>query len=301
MTDIFAPPVTDQQYIAENFGYFAYFLGVPEVGPIVMQAGRERWAPARLYSEIANTAWWRTTSAAARTWEALVAQDPQTAQAKRDQMGQLIKTLAGEAGILEAPWLTEIAELGLRYGWDERQIKAAIAGKATYYNTGAAANAGEIPGSIGASVMAVKQMAADHFISISDRTAFEWGRMIFSGQMTNQGILSEVRRQAKSKFTHLAEQIDQGITPRQLFDPYRQEIARTLDMSPESIDFTNDLRWQRVLSVHDAATNKVRPMTLAEADIYARNQPEFQKSRTGRTEASRMTKALVAEMGEAKF
>lgn len=297
------PPAasTPEEHIAQNFGYFAYFLNHPEIGPIIRWAGAARWDTTRLQAELAKTAWWRTTAASARVWEATIAQDPATAQAKRLQMNQLVRTLAGEGGISEAPWLTEISELALRFGWDERQIRTAVAGKIDWYDTGAAANAGELPGSIGETVIAVKQMAAEHFISINDRTAFEWGKAVFSGMMTQDGLLTEIRRQAKSKFTHLADQIDQGFTMRQLFDPYRQEIARTLDMAPESVDFVNDPRWQRVLSVADAQTGKVRPMTLAEASTYARSQPEFAKSRTGRSEAAELSQALAEEMGRAKF
>jgi hypothetical protein len=287
-------------YIKTNFGYFSYFLNIPEVGQALRDAANAGEDANRLYQRIANTNWWKQTSAAARTWDALVAEDPATAQAKRNQMTVLIRNMAGEGGI-SYDQVAGLVEPALRLGLDEASIRSAIASSITWTNSGASSRGGDLPGSIGEAVQRIQQTAQDYFVLIGDRTAFEWGRKIFSGEMTLEGAASEIRRQAISKFPNLAEQIGQGFTLNDLFDPYRQEIARTLEMAPEAVDFVGDPRWQRVLSVADSNNGKVRPMTLSEAVQYARKQDEFRTTRTANQEGASLARAITENMGKAAF
>lgn len=59
--------------------------------------------------------------------------------------------------------------------------------------------------------------------------------------LTADSIREKAKRIAKSAYFHLSEQLDSGLTLDEIFEPYRQAAARTLEMSPEQISLDDPL------------------------------------------------------------
>jgi hypothetical protein len=105
---------------------------------------------------------------------------------------------------------------------------------------------------------------------------------------------------AQGKFPSLSNDIASGITPSQYFDPITQDIARTLEIPPDSIDYTQP-KWAQVLQYKDPSSGETRPMTDAEAMNWARQQPEWQNTSAAASSAASTVKALSSAFGAAKF
>jgi hypothetical protein len=102
-----------------------------------------------------------------------------------------------------------------------------------------------------------------------------------------------MKQQAKSRFGWLASQIDQGVTPDDYFAPTRDVIARTLEVSPESIDLM-DPKWLGLVEVKDD-NGQTRGATLNEALLAARRQSQWSDTQNAQ-EMSASAAGLVKRM-----
>jgi len=59
--------------------------------------------------------------------------------------------------------------------------------------------------------------------------------------LTADSIREKAKRIAKASYYHLSEQIDSGLTLDEIFEPYREIAARTLERSPEQISLDDPL------------------------------------------------------------
>lgn len=276
-----------------QYGYAAAYLKDPELGPILTQAAKEGWTPAKLESEIAKTGWYRNYSASVRQFQMLAAKDPKTAQ---DQIAQRQADLSDQASKLgvqiDDGRLKEMAYHSLAFGWSQTQVTDALNAELKYSPDQAQR------GQIGSGTAAVKALAAKYYLTISDETAFNYAKQITAGQLDMGGVEATFKSQAKGKFSTIAPQIDAGITPADFFDPYKQLIAKELDMTPDSIDLANDPRFQPILSMADGKT--LRPMTLSEATKWARTQPQWNTTKGATDQAAQFGEQLTKIFGATK-
>lgn len=88
--------------------------------------------------------------------------------------------------------------------------------------------------------------------------------------ITADSIRAQGQQLAKAAYFHLAPQIDAGLTLEQIFSPYRQRAARTLERSESDIDFNNPL-FNMALN----PTQNGQQMTLSEWDRLIRTDDRF--------------------------
>lgn len=120
-------------------------------------------------------------------------------------------------------------------------------------------------GSLTASYESIKSLASNYLVSVSDQTLQDYAKKINSNQATQEGIESFLKAQAKAANPWLAEYIDQGISPIELLRSAQDQIARSLQLDPAAVDFT-DSRFMDMVTVDDNGTTR-----LANAREIARN------------------------------
>lgn len=249
-------PQSVEDQIRQQYGYLASFLDIPEVGGVLRQAITEGWDQSRLQAAVQATQWWRTTSSSVRSWLALTSADPQTAA---DRVGTQLADVQTQAGKLfghpiDPARAKQIAEDSLKYGWDATQLQNALASEFHYA-------AGQQQGQLGQAEVQLRQMAADYLVPLSDQTLAAWEGQIANGTATPDTFKQYMVAQAKGMFPALGPQIDAGLTVQQLADPYRQQAAKDLGISPDAIDFT-DPKWSRALTQIDPKTGTPTMMSL---------------------------------------
>ena len=279
--DMATPGGTDA-FIRANYPYMASFLGHPEVGPILRRAAQEGWDESRLYGAVQATSWWQSTSQSARAWEMLVAEDPSTAKAQAAETAANLQNRARSLGLnMSTGQLQSLAVTATKNGWTDNQVVDELLRNLNW----ASVQAGDLT----AIRDTVKSIGAQYLVNVSDSTAQQYAAAIASGEMSEAGVASVMQRSAKQRFTWMADEIDQGITPSQALMPIRDTIASELEVAPEAVNMM-DPKWMGMIEVA-GENGERRGATLNEARLAARKDPMWQGTR-GAQEL--MTKASSA-------
>lgn len=277
---------------AAQYGYAAAYLKDPELGPILIQAAKEQWSDTKLEAAIANTNWYKTSTASTRQFQMLAAKDSATAQAQIAAEQEVLSNQASTLGIqIDPARMKTIAWQSLALGWNQSQITDALTAELKFSPDSAA------QGQMGAQTAAVKQLAARYYLNISDETAFNYAKQIVSGQLDLNGVQATLMSQAKGKFPTLAKNIDAGITPQDFFDTYQQEAAKLLDVPAASIDLMNDPRYSKVLSTA-GSDGSLRPMSISEFQTMIRGTPQWDGTKNALDGAAALGEKLSQMFGK---
>lgn len=255
-------------YIADNYpGMIGFFNSNPEIRAKLIEAAKWGWTPGKLQAEVQATTWYRSTSAAARDFSIMEQQDPAEARARVNAVAANIQNSARTMGIgLSGSAIAGMAWTATRNGWTDAQTIDALLRNLDWN----VVQGGELT----ATVDDVKAIAGDYLVTVGDDTARNYAARIASGELTLEGVRSIMQRQAKGRFSWMADTIDQGVTPSDYFAPVQDVIARTLEVGTDSINLM-DPKWLGLIEVRDRETGKMRAATLNEAMLSARNQSAF--------------------------
>lgn len=274
------------QKVTELYGPgLAVYLSVPEIGEILRQAATEGWDDARLQGRMQQTDWWRRQSATAREWDDLNTNDPGSANEKRTQrQAQVWDELQRLGGAPNPDIVQMVAEDSLRFGWNDAQLRDTLMAHLPKTKPGE-----EPGGSIGVSVVKLKDTARQYHINLDGGVAEGYARRIAAGELTEDAVTVTLRQQAKARYPFLSELIDNGITPEDYFSPYQQLLSQTLELPDQAIDFMGDDRFSKVADFVDDSGRR-RAMTMTEAADYARSLPDYAK--TGRADQAASSLSL---------
>jgi hypothetical protein len=149
----------------------------------------------------------------------------------------------------------------------------------------------------------IQAQAAQYMITVSPATATQWAIGQATGQLDPTAIEGNLVALALGKYPTMKTQIEQGMTPSQIFDPIKQEVSKTLEVSPDAINW-QDPKYQQVFQYSppkgapDAGV--VRPMTITEAVNWARQQPEWMNTQQGNQAGASLVKSIGNLMGVIK-
>ena len=113
------------------------------------------------------------------------------------------------------------------------------------------------------------------------------GRMV-----TQESLLQEAQAAAKGSYSHLADQIDSGLTLEDIFYNYRMFASRTLGIDPNEIDFMKDTKWADAFGTKDTGQ-----LTLNDWTRKLKTDEKYGWQFTD--EANQTATKLVAEMEKA--
>lgn len=277
-----------REVIRRDFGYLSWALEIPEVSDVILRMARGELAGDRAFGALQQTDWWQNTEASARQWEALKNQDPAEANSRVEERLLDLRNRVSTLGLaVPEDRLRLIAEDSLRFSMSDAEMQQALIAEVDFI--------GEIPtteGTFGASVDELMRIAEQEYMVPFSRTAAtEWSRKILAGEADDASFRQFVKRAAVGRFPSFAEDIEQGITPAQIFDSYREMAARTLEMDSDQINLLDNPKFSRALEVVDD-TGKRRPMSLSEWQIYLRSLPEWRTTSNARAVTADVQRSL---------
>lgn len=272
--------------IAKAYPFLVPYLTHPEVGPILLRAAKEGWDEYRLFGALYPTTWWQQTSAKQRQWDDLVINDPATAQAQRGQVRAVIVDEVTKSGVytLTNGDVDQLTEQYLRNGWTEVQLNDAIMAKVTI------SGGNVLPGTLGLNQMAIRQMATQYMIPVSDEWVNDITSRIARGEFEPEAIRTLFYSQAKAHYPWMAEQIDMGLTPRDYYEPVINAVANTLELNPNSIN----------LSSGKYAGLMGQGMSIGAAQAWARQQPEYMLTKQANDDAAHFAYIILQKLGALK-
>lgn len=283
-----ATPEQIEQYIRENYPQAAGFLDVPEVRDKLIQAAREGWTSTKLEAEIQSTTWWRTNGATTRQMFALKATDPAQYQAllsaKRAAMEPIVQSI-GYVGDY-SPFIED----ALKYGWTDDEIRQRLAAGLRNQSQLMGLTQGS---TVDVTADALMQIARNEYLLPLNRQDIEkWAIDIFAGAKTEEGFRDYLNRLTQGRFPGL---VDMGVTPGQYFAPIRNIVAETLELQPADIDLLSN-RFSSLLETSDGKGG-FRPMTMSEAQQWARSQSAYRTTKGARDTAAEFAENLGQMFG----
>ena len=209
-------------------------------------------------------------------------------QLLEDPRGELLR----EAQRIGFNWLQDnpalldkLAYDSYRFGWDEYDRRRALAGINTFETADVAR------GTILANRQTALDSAAKYYMPLSAEGADDLAWGMYLGEETSDSVEAMYREQAKGQFPSLAGLIDQGVSMQAYFDPYKQRIGQLLEMS--DVDLMNDPRLQPIMFPGSGQG----PMSLSEAQTFARQLPEWQYTKNAEDAARSMADNVGRMMG----
>ena len=133
-------------------------------------------------------------------------------------------------------------------------------------------------GDLTAGAELIRGKGREYMVPISFDQARDLSLRIAKGELTQDGVESMLRMQARSRYVWMAPLIDTGVKPGDYFAPIQNVIAQTLEITPDAVDLL-DPKWMGMVEVRDTKTGTTRAATLNEAMLAARARPEWSKTK----------------------
>lgn len=284
--------------IAATFGYSAaFFNSDPSLKQLIDKyAGQDATnstVQARFKADLMDTPWYKKHTAAQREWTQLQTADPAEAAHQLLTMQQQITQQAKAMGVpIPAGQVSQMARSALSmYGQNPpSSVVQQMIGAQLHYK-GSATYSGDV----GNDITTLKDLATSYGVPLSDKTMQGWLQNIVSNGTDPKSYTDYLQKQAQSLYPTLAPQIKQGLTFQQAVDPYRQLAAQTLEVDPNTVDFTQP-KWQKAIMQVDPTSGNRTAMSLDQWQTTMKTNPIYGYNNT--QQASAQATDLISQLGK---
>lgn len=247
-----ATPRLDANALASQYGYAAtFFNSVPELKKLLGLAVQQQWTPEQFSAKFMNTAWYKWQAAPFKEWQALVAKNPGEANRQVREREADISAQAQKLGLtLDPKRLGELAKSSLMLGWNAGTLQRSLADEMKY-TPGKAAE-----GDMASTQSQIKETAAAYGISLGEKDIFSMSQKVAAGSLGLEGVQEYVKNLAKSRYPGLVDEIDKGLSLREVASSYVQAQSKILEIDPNQVDLATDKSLQKALQYVDPATGK---------------------------------------------
>jgi hypothetical protein len=185
---------------------------------------------ARAIEAFKSTPWWKKRSDSQRKFDVLQYDNPGEFNREIAQKQKDLQALSTELGINLSPNdLSAMSRLILRNGMDDAEVRSAMAGHFQYNPQNA------VTGQAGTDVNALQDLAGKYYVNLGKDTIQNMVQRMITGDLSPESLTEYFKQQAISRFPHLQQQINSGLTVADVADPYKQEMANLLEMDPNGI------------------------------------------------------------------
>jgi peptidoglycan hydrolase-like protein with peptidoglycan-binding domain len=285
-----------RQMVVDHYGAgMAAYLNT-ELGPIIIDAAKAGNTTDILYGKLSQTQYWQNTQQSAKNWDQLKVTDPASARSKLDGARLMVQQQAQSLGLtLTSAQLNQLSDDAVRYDWiapGNRGLMTNIMVNTIKTNPALMQSGGGYASALDQ----VKATAANYLVKVDDKGASDMAAKLVQGVIQDKDVADYYGRLAKARHPGLAHVIDAGTDLKTFLDPYRQDIAKEMDLSPDAVDFINDPRWSKLLDYNPDGKGP-RMATTAEALEVARSQPEWWNTTNGKAAGASLGLSLARGMG----
>lgn len=267
------PPMNLQQAMKE-YGYVGSLANnIPELKALLLKAAKGGWSVDEFARSLQDTKWWKNSSDKVKQYTILQTTKPGEFKAQRNDWITKVNLAAAKLGVgyRLAGKAGQYADLAMKLGWDDAELSRHLAGLID-------TKAGQLGGDAGSVQQSVKKMFADYGVKYSNAQSLVWARNVLSGADTIERLQAKLITQAKSKYAAFSDDLDRGMTIRDIADPYRQAMAQTLELNDADVDIF-DPKIQSALSVRDPKTNMPTSKPLWQFEQDLKEDPRWDKTK----------------------
>lgn len=263
------PTAEQQKDYASIYGWSLSVLrSAPELSKLFDRAIAGGYNQARFIAELRNTAWYRSRSESVRQAQVLSKADPAEYKRRIAQAAAMVAdqyyALTGRR--MSGPTAAHLGQNAFEFGFNDAEVRDMVAKTVSSADL---LKSGGIGGTLGDAERQLRQAADDYGMDMSD-TWFKNTLNNIAWQNTDvTAEIGKLRTLAKSRYAAFADQIDQGVTVKDVAEPYRQLMAKTLEISDKSIRI-NDRAIQDALTFRpQAPTSKGSDGTMSKPKLAA--------------------------------
>lgn len=150
-------------------------------------------------------------------------------------------------------------------------------------------------GPAGKYFVALKGLAAQNGIMLSDAAAKDYATKITAGTVDANTAYNTIRESAANAFPSLGEKIKQGIDLKTLADPYIQSMSNILEIPDTGIDlFDPKIRSALAYTTPDG---KVGTKSIYDFEKELRQDPRWQYTNNARQQAASVATTVLKDFG----
>ena len=277
--------------LAASYGWAYGFLNSnKELKKLFKEAVDGTWTADKFQAELRDTEWFKKTSDTARQAQVMKQTDPATWQAQFNAATLQVQQLAAQMGAaIPQSKLKEVVNTMLMTGADENQMRDALGQYVTFTKDGT------LKGEAGMHEFTMKQYAAQMGVEIGEQAIKNQAQLVVRKMATTQDFEDQIRTQAKSAFPGYEEQIDAGMTMKDIATPYQQLMQKELEL-PESPLGLMDPSIRQALNGLNR-DGKPSGMNLAQFQDSLRNDPRWRSTQGAQDKVMQIGNGVLKEMG----
>lgn len=277
--------------LAASYGWAYGFLeGQPELKKLFGEAVSGSWSTSKFQAELRDTKWWKTTSSTAREAEVLRKTDPATYQANVAAATVQVQQLAAQMGAaIPANKLRSVVDSVIRTGMDENALRGVLGNYITFTKNGT------LKGEAGMHQYTIKQYAANNGIELSDQAIKNQAALVVKKLATTQDFESQIREQAKSLFPGYSEQLDAGISVKDIAAPYEQMMSKELELPTPPQGVKDPVIRQALNGM--SSDGKPTGLSLSDFQRVLRNDPRWKQTQSAQDQIMEVSSSVLRSMG----
>lgn len=270
---------------------------IPALRRLVDQALKHHWTADKFQNAVQDSDWWKNHSASARAIIIQRANDPQSYQQSLLNTRNTVNGLAHKLGFkLSDGQMQAIALHALMTGNDGNQnwLTQQIGSHQDYKHI---KDVSSLSGDMATAATQVQQLAADYGFKYTPAQVASRAQQIVLGNESIEAYQEDLKKWAKSAFPPLADQIDRGMTVKDLAAPYVSSMSQLLEIDPGSLDaFTPAIR--KAMQGYIPQGGKQRePMNLNDFEEQVRADPRWQYTQNAKDTMSSVLVKIGHDFG----
>lgn len=280
-----------KEELAASYGWAIGFMeSNPELKKLFKSATDETWTAQKFQAEVRNTNWWKTTSEKARQAQALESSDPATYRAQVEATRLQVELLAAKVGASIPPdKMNDIINQTVKFGLEEGELRLMMAGYIQFTRDGT------LSGEAGMHEYVIKEYAIKQGVKMDEQTIKEQAQLVVKKLGTVEEFKAQIRENAKSAFPGYSEQIDAGVTVKDLASPFQTAMAKMLELPSESIKMDDPIIRQAMNGTNKEG--KPIGLTLSQFQNMLRSDPRWKKTSNAQDAALGAASKVLKDMG----
>jgi len=286
------PISVDEAMSAYGFVY-ALAKNIPELNTYLTQAVQGGWSADKLTATIESSTWWRSNADTVRNLVTMRATDPATyaqnvANARRfitlkaQQLGRTVDPRRLDALVMQS--------LVTNGSWDDQVLTNLVATNSTL-------SSGEaLKGTAADLRNHMTQLAQSYGVAYTSSSLDTWTTRIQAGQDSLAGFEATMRARAKAAYPQFANQLDAGMTVRDIADPYIATMAQTLELDEGSLSL-KDRQIQQALNQKDPTTGAQTAQPMWAFQQALKHDPRYDKTIQAKDDAFSTLAKIGADFG----
>lgn len=279
--------------LAAQYGYAStFFNSDPELKKLISDAVRGQWNTNVFQGRFMNTKWYQARTASQRQWADLTTRDPKEAARKINDTKLTLGNRLSQMGLnMNANDLNWVANTSLSEGWTEEHTKQMLAVYVNYQGGGPAS------GTPATLEMQIKSLANDYGMKATNNQLTDWVNGMLNGRYTQDNVTDFLKDMAKSKYAGMSNFLDQGMTVKQVAQPYLQSYANILETAPDAVDL-NDNLIQQALQGQPAEPGKPPAMqSVYQFERQLRRDPRWMGTKNARDQVTSAGNNILKDWG----